>query len=158
MDDLLKVFNLTPHDAQMIGIWIIFFAVIYQLLSKFVFLPFLALAEARDEATAGSRALAEDKKKLAEQIAQEFDERMLTERRKLLVSRSESISSEKNAAQKLLEHEEAQAQGRIEGFRAELKSREEVLRRDVSGEASKLADLLLARIEGQLSNSGSGVN
>ena len=53
---ILKNFDLVPLDVVMIAVWAALFVLLWQLLARFFFAPFLALTEAREAATTGAES------------------------------------------------------------------------------------------------------
>jgi len=147
MKDFLKTFDLTQTDAIMILVWLVLFVVIWKLLSRSFFLPYLKLIEAREQATSGANDRAQEKNRKADELQKEYEKRIFEEKVKVLNQRTQALSAARAAAQTTIEAAEKEAQNFTMKFRDELKSKMSAVERNIPTEAQSLAELLIGKVK-----------
>lgn len=145
-NSLLKTFNLTPLDAQMIPFGIVFFVAFWQVLKALLWKPYLALIEAREQATVGSENLAIKLTQDAAQAQARYEDEVLRARVAAMEKKLQLLSEAKKGADQITEKAEAEAQEQIRNARWETAHAVDKIRADLPKEAEKLAGEMIARV------------
>ena len=117
---LLKFFDLTREDAQMIVFGAIFFIILWKLLDRAVFTPFLALYTAREAATDGAGDIAASINEEADQAMAQYEERIGAARGQAVKQKALEVNQAKEEANRILADATRQANAEMQRVRAEL--------------------------------------
>jgi F0F1-type ATP synthase membrane subunit b/b' len=147
MEQILKTFDLTLLDAQMIVVWGILFTVLWQLLSNLVFKRFLTLVELRDAATTGAKEDAQKKIEQASAITVQVEDKLAEVRVAAMKQKLTELSSARTQAQQITDEAERKAQQIIEAARGDLKSRLTTLRQELEKDTEEMACSVVASVK-----------
>lgn len=139
MEQLLKTFDLTMLDAQMIVVWGVLFTVLWQLLSNLVFKRFIALVELRDAATTGAKEDAQRKLEEASAITVKVEDKLAEVRVAAMKQKLSELSIARTQAQQIADDAERKAHQTIEAARGELKGRLAALRQELDKDTEEMA-------------------
>lgn len=151
MESLLKLFSLTPQDVQMIPVGALFFVVLWWLLARVVFKPYLALIEAREAATTGAVDTSREILARAAEIRASCGQRLGAERLDAVKRKLVAIGEAKKNATAVTEEAERQAQATLKQGRVEIARDIEAVRSESMRDADALADMIVEKV-----TSGSG--
>jgi F0F1-type ATP synthase membrane subunit b/b' len=144
---ILKNFDLVPFDVLMIAIWAVLFVLLWQVLGRFFFAPFLALTEAREAATTGAESGALEVRSRAEETRQEYDRKIVDARVHALKQKMELVQAAKDLAAKILDKAEAESQEILRAERWEIAQKVDSLRLEAFREADQMASLLVEKLK-----------
>ena len=146
MDAALKLFDLTKHDLAMIPWGAFFFVVLWVLLAKFLFKPYLTLVEARENATSGAVESSREKIAKADELRASYEDRLGAERVAAMKQKLEVVANAKRSATEILERAESTAQKSLKDGRAAI-ARESAALRDASlRDTDGLADMVISKV------------
>lgn len=146
MEDILRTFDLTPLDAQMILICAVLFVGLVSLLRRNLFSPYLVLLEARENATSGAYKQVEQIKAQSENLNNEYDTQMVDERVAAMKVKLSKIAASKREAQNIIEKAQNNAEQIIKESRASLRQELDVLRKESLQEVQELSNLTVQQI------------
>jgi F-type H+-transporting ATPase subunit b len=146
MDAALKLFDLTTRDLVMIPLGALFFLVLWVFLSKFLFKPYLALVEARENATSGAVESSREKVAKAAELRASYDERLGAERVTAMKQKLDVVANAKKNAAEIIERAESSAQAALRDGRA-ANARDAAALRDMSlQDVDGLADMVISKV------------
>ena len=146
MTDILKIFDLTPSDAQMILAWAIFFFVLWRVLSALCWQPLLKLLEAREAATTGAVAKLHELQQEAEDLSRSFENEILKARIEAAKAKSAMVLEAKAKAQSLLSAAEQQASSSIKNAAEQSHREAQRVEKELEAQISALSDQALAKL------------
>ena len=109
MNEILATFDLTPYDGKMILVSIVVFSLFIKWWAEKIFKPFLALFEAREQATVGSTEEADKLAHSATQSLAEFDQKVHDAHVKVLQEKYKVVDDAKSEASSVLKKAEDQS-------------------------------------------------
>lgn len=146
MEKILKTFDLTVLDLQMIIVWALVFVVLWRSLSRFFVRPYLKLVEAREAATVAARETAAELNKAADELKEEYDRRLSAERARFQQHKQEALDRAKAEADSIVETAERESRHYRDTFRTELKSGLEELKVQSAAQIGAIAALLVEKL------------
>ncbi len=150
MAELLKTFDLTPLDAQMILVWAVAFVILWQILARVLFGPYLKLVETRDAQTTGAEDNAKSLTAKADELMLKYEDRITQARIAGMKEKNETLSKARTEAQAITEQADAKAQEKIQKSREELNARLATLKSELERDCESMA----ASITEKLRSSG----
>jgi len=148
MTEILKMFDLTPFDVVMIGVGVAFFFVLWAVLERVLFAPYLQLLETRESMTSGSEALAHEKRGEVEKVTREYDARIQQARIEAMTSQAAIIQKAQQRAQQIVEKAEGEAQEHVRTTRWDTKKSYEEAQKQTRDQVEALASQLVGSITG----------
>ncbi len=148
MAEILKMFDLTPFDVVMIGVGVAFFFVLWAILERVLFAPFLQLLETREGMTSGSEALAQEKRGEVEKVSREYEARLQQARIEAMTSQAAIIQAAQQRAQQVVEKAEGEAQEHVRAVRWDAKKSYEEAQKLTRDQIESLASQLVGSITG----------
>ncbi len=150
MQEFLRNFDLTTLDGTMILVWAAMFFVIWQLLASYLFRPYLRLIEKRESLTSGATAVVAERQKLADDLTNEYEQKLLDHKVSLMKRRAELLAVAKTEAQQILSASEGEAQSMVAQARDRIQSEIIAISKTIPHEAGILSDLLVQNFERSL--------
>lgn len=147
MEETLKVFDLTPHDLNMILLSALVFALILPLIGKFLLSPLLKLVETREHALVGARKEANTYNKNSGDVLADYEKRMLEKRIEFARDKLEQLKGTREMVAKLVEQAEKDAEQFTAKYRAELAEQAARVRKDLGQEAQIIANTLVDKFK-----------
>lgn len=147
MESFLKNFDLVPFDVVMICACALLFVVFWQVLSRVLWQPYLALVEARERATVGAQTGASDARARASELRQQFDEKIGNARIAAMEKKLSVLESAKKEAHLIVEKAEGDAQEHVRSVRWEIGSKMEDFQRRAASEVDGLAKIIVERVK-----------
>ena len=148
MTEILKMFDLAPFDVVMIGVGLALFLVLWAVLERVLFAPFLRLIAMREGLTSGSEALAREKREELERVSKEYNARLQQARIDAMSKRMAIVQSAQSRAQQIVDKAEGEAQEHVRNVRWETKQSYEAGQARGRGQVDSLAAQLVGSITG----------
>lgn len=146
MENFLKTFDLTVIDLQMIIVWTFAFVLLWRLLGKFFIKPYLQLFEAREAATIAARETAAELNRAADELKEQYDRRIATERAKFVQQKQEVLDRSRAEASSIVAAAERESKEYRETFRGELQVNLGELKTAAASQTGSLAALLVEKL------------
>ena len=147
MNEILKMFDLTPLDLKMIAVWAVAFVVLWKLMGRFFILPYMRLVEAREAATIAARETAVELTRSADELQLEYDRRISSERGRFLQQKQESLDRVKAEADSILESAERDSRQYRDAFRGELQRELQDLKSAAASQTGSVAAMLVEKLK-----------
>lgn len=147
MEAILKTFDLTLLDAQMIGVCIVLFVIYWKGMEACLARPFMTLAERREAATSGSVAEAGSLGAQAEKLEAEVEAALTEARIQAMRERLGEVGAAKKRAAQTIHDAEAAAQQTAKNARAEIEQRLGEIRARVMSDADQMAQTISDRLK-----------
>lgn len=144
--EILQVFDLDPYDLPMVVLGMALFTVLWRVLDRGLFKPYIALLDAREALTDGAESTATETIEKAESIKAEFDAKVLEARTASMQERFERVGSANSQATKVVEEATEKSQQKIADARSERESQFESLRQSVLKDAEKMASDVVSKV------------
>ncbi len=151
--NILKLFDLSIRDGQMILIVLPVFVLLWRLLDKVFFYPYWQLAETRESQTIGAQETAALNREREKALLQQYENALLAERIKAVEGKLKRITEAKAEAARIIDVAEKQAQAELKKVRADIAADLARTEGETTREAQALAELIKQRIQ-----SGQGVS
>ena len=143
---ILKNFDLVPFDVLMIGVGAALFVVLWRVLARVFFIPYLTLVEAREQATSGADLAAGDMRKRAEQIRRNYENRITAARVEAVKEKLDAVQAAKREAARILDKAEGQAQETLRSARWDMGRKIGELRTEILREADRIAGQIVDKL------------
>ncbi len=153
MEAFLKNFDLVPLDLRMILAGVVLFIILLHALKIFVFVPFLAVVEARERATIGAEEESKRKTDEAELLEKSYGAQIIEERQIGARTRGVVLGRAKDEATRVVQAAEDEARQYVKGLRQQLEKQILDLRKTSIQEAQNLSRYMTERIK-DLSSGG----
>ena len=147
---VLKLFDITIDDVQMIVVGTVFIYALYFAMRSALFKPLLRHVEEREGVTAGALHTAAQMRQKAQALRERYDEGMLQARLAANKERGELVSKAKVTASGVISEAEAQAAKELRAGRQGIDAALQSAYQKAEGEAKVLADTLTAKVDSQL--------
>jgi F0F1-type ATP synthase membrane subunit b/b' len=145
-EQILKSFSLTPTDVMIIPIAALLFVVLWKTLESVLFLPFLKLLEAREQATIGNEAQAVADLNQVEELQRSYEQQLQEIRIRALEQKYRSLESTKQEVEKLAASEEAALLESSSRLRSDLDVASKNARAALVSDAQELADQIVSKV------------
>ncbi len=146
MVEILKIFDLTPHDATMIVVWAISFIFLWKVLSGLCWQPLLALIEAREAATVGAGARVAKLTAEAEELARSFDNEIFKARMEGVKIKSVIVQEAKQSAQAKISTAEEAANLAGKHAATELRNKAQAIEKELESQIVALSQQALVKM------------
>lgn len=153
METILTFLNLTNLDAEMIPVGVVLFTIFVFSLGRFVVAPFVALVEAREEATEGAERSAQSNIDEAEIIERNYESQIIEERIASEKAKAQQIAKAKTEAARIIERAESQAREQARRSKEELEEYVSGLRKAAMQEAANLSRLMVEKAKSTAASS-----
>ncbi len=144
--DFLKILDITSSDVIMIGASASGFCLLWILLDKWFFTPFVNLHEKREQLTVGAEDVMKQKETEIAEMLEQYEIKTIEARTEAVKEKSASILNAKNESNKLVDAAKHTAQETISKARAEFTDRKSKLKNDSTKEAQVLADQMVSKV------------
>lgn len=122
------------------------FILLWVVLGKHLFKPYLALIEAREARTLGDERKAAELATKAEEVKRQIDEELKVARLRGLQVRDAAVNAAKEQAKVIADRAAERARRELEAARDEIELARAQAQREIDAEADELAKSLLARL------------
>lgn len=146
MEELLKVFDLTPRDGQMILIGAVIFFVFWRVIDAAVFKPFLRLYEEREALTSGASVSSKELLEEAAIVTKRYEERLHAARVSAMAERYQMINQAKKEGAQIVSAAETEVQQSVRDSRTTRERSMAESRKKVLAEADPLARSIADRL------------
>lgn len=146
MEAILKTFDLTLIDGYLIPVGALFFYILWKLLGKSLFMPYLALIEAREKATVGAEEDARDAENKINMHEEEYGFKISEARSQSVEKKLARIQQARVEAGRIISEAERKAEEQILKTRENLNVELEKARTNVFAEAENLAEELSIKL------------
>lgn len=151
IESILKTFDLTLLDGAMVVLVVPCFIVFWKVMERYVFLPYLHLLEAREAATTGAQAEAQQESERARSFLDEYEEKLTETRIEAMKSKLSLLQSAKSEASKIIDQAEGEARKHVQNARHEAAQHIAQLKSAATREAEMLSQLIADKIRGAAS-------
>lgn len=145
-EQILKSFSLVPTDVVMIPIAALLFVALWKTLERSLFLPYLKLIEAREQATVGNEAQALADLNKAEELQRSYEQQLQEIRIRSLEQKYKTLESTKQELEKLTTSEEASLLASSNRLRSDLETASKSARAALVSDAQELADQIVSKV------------
>ena len=146
MEALLKTFDLTLVDGYMIPVVSVLFVFLWRSLSKELFFPYLALIEAREQATLGAEKEAQEAQDRARNSREEYERKLGEARRAAIEQKLSLVHQARLEADRIRKKAEEEAQSYLLAVRKEIAREVEEAKKNAPRLAQELVADLLERV------------
>jgi F0F1-type ATP synthase membrane subunit b/b' len=154
MDAILKTLDLTRLDLQMIAVCCLLFVVLWTLMERLVFRPYLAFLEKREASTSGAQGIAQDKSSKADELLTEYNRRLTDARVAAMKKKLDAIELAKKDAAGQIKSAEDRAKVATDRNRAELQSRAQDMRAAALKDADAMVEMVMSKVKAPASATG----
>ncbi len=147
MEAALKIFDMTPTDLYMILVVGALFIVLWQILDKVLFAPYLNLIAAREQATIGVEEEAQKTYVKAEVGIRDYETKVAEARKIAMQKKMVVIDDAKKKADSIVNAAKEQAANITAEAKSKLWSEAESSRRSVMAQADALAVEMVAKLK-----------
>lgn len=147
MEAALKIFDMTPTDLYMILVVGALFIVLWQILDKVLFGPYLNLIAAREQATIGVEEEAQRTYVKAEVGIRDYETKVAEARKVAMQKKMAVIDDTKKQVDSILNAAKEQAANITAEAKSKLWSEAESSRRSVLAQAHSLAGEMVAKLK-----------
>lgn len=144
--EILKVFDLTAEDGQMIAIGTVVFFIFWQVVASLIVKPFLALYEEREALTFGAAESSKHIHDEAAAINAKSDEQVQSARVAAMEEKIQSLTAAKMEAARIAESTETQVQEMVRKARWEREQNVGQTRQKVMSDAETLARDVVSKL------------
>lgn len=152
MDGLLKLFNLDRGDPPMILLCAALFVVLWRVLERRLFTPYLAFLERREALTIGARDRIDAVESEALALETKYDDAVNRARVSAMEDKFSRVGAAKKEVDDLLADAQAKAESVIESARREIEQGRSQVRFDSWGDTRNLVRMVVDRVSGSPSN------
>lgn len=124
------------------------FVVVWVFVGKYLFKPFIAVLEEREQRTVGDAKRAREKKDEVKTLVAKLDEQLVSARLEGIRRRDKKITEAKTEAQDLVDRAAEQARESVESARLEIERIKKQALSDLSSEADQLSEAVVAKAKG----------
>lgn len=149
LDPILSTFDLDTTDVMMIVVCAGLFYLLWTLLEKYLFAPYVRFYEVRESKTTGARTSLEQKARELEDLETEYRRRLTDARVAAVTAKLQKVGAAKKSAATTVDAAESDAKSELERARAELRQTVETLRAQALSDASSMADAVVQKIKAQ---------
>jgi F-type H+-transporting ATPase subunit b len=143
----LKIFDMTPTDLYMILVVGALFIVLWQILDKILFSPYLNLIAAREQATVGVEEEAQKTYVKAEVGIRDYESKVAEARKSAMQKKMTVIDDAKKKADEIINSAKEQAANITAEAKSKLWNEAEDSRRAVIAQADTLAGEMVAKLK-----------
>ena len=147
---VLKLFDITIDDVQMIVVGTVFIYALYFAMRSALFKPLLRHVEEREGVTAGALHTAAQMRQKAQALRERYDEGMLQARVAANNERQTAVAKAKATASTMVAEAEAKAAAELQAGRQSIDSALQQAYAKAEGEAQALAETLTSKVDSQL--------
>lgn len=147
MEGVLKIFDMTPVDLYMILVVGVLFIVLWQILDKVLFAPYLNLIDAREQATVGVEEEAQKTYVKAEVGSRDYETKVAEARKNAVQKKMVVIDDAKKRADSILATAKDQAAKITADSKAKVWAEAESSRREALSQADSLASEMVAKLK-----------
>jgi F0F1-type ATP synthase membrane subunit b/b' len=156
MEAFLKNFDLVPLDVLMALVDALLFVVLWKLLQRTLFDPYLKLIEAREAATVKAEEQAASLTEKSDILSLEYERQLTEVRVAALKEKLKALDQAKAQASKVIEQAETKAQEHIRSVRLEIDKEVRDLKSSAEAEVQSIAALLAERVQKVASSPATG--
>lgn len=146
MVEILKIFDLTPHDAMMIALWALAFLLLWRTLTDLCWQPLLRLLEAREAATVGAGARVAKLNADAEELSRSFDNEILKARIEGVKIKSAIVQEAKQSAQAKISAAEEAANLAGKNAATQLRNQAQTIENELESQIFALSEQALVKM------------
>ncbi len=147
MEGILKIFDMTPIDLNMILVVGVLFIVLWQALDKVLFTPYLNLIDAREQATVGVEEEAQKAYVKAEVGSRDYDAKVAEARKNAILKKTLVLEDAKKRADSILATAKEQAAKITADSKAMVWAEAESSRKEALSQADTLASEMVAKLK-----------
>jgi len=145
--EILKTFDLDLLDGYMILVCAALFVVLWLVLEKILFIPFLNLIAAREKATVGVEADAQDAYQKAQVGERDYQSKITEARQIAMEKKLKELDLAKKESDAIILKAESEAEQLVSAAKAETKINAEKARKDTMAQAESLASELTSKLK-----------
>lgn len=143
MEGVLKTFDLTPFDIQMILVCVVLFVIFMKVMERVFAKPLLALSERREAATTGAHDHAHVLEEQAHTLLNQYEDAVSQARVEAMKERIAVVDKAKRDAASIVHSAEQQAAAEMNRAKQELAGKLDSLRERVMNDAEGLAQSIV---------------
>ena len=147
MEGILKIFDITPIDLNMIIAVGVLFVILWQVLDKSLFAPYLNLIDAREQATIGVEEEAQKAYVKAEVGSRDYEAKVAEARKNAMQKKLVAMDDAKKRAEAILNTAKEQAAQITAESKAKVWADAESSRREALSQAEGLAVDMVAKLK-----------
>lgn len=147
MEEILKVFDLTARDGQMILIGSVLFYVFWRVIHVAVFLPFLKVYEEREALTTGASSSSKDLLDEAAAISKRYEDQVQSAHVSAMTEKYQALTQAKKEADALVATAEGEVQELVRKARWEREAALSATKAQVFSDADALAKTIADKLK-----------